>query len=167
MGLESVMTKFLKFTGFATLAIVAGLAHAQVAKKTPYWASISKEEARMRTGPSTDFPVKWVYKRQYLPVKVVAVHETWRKVEDPDGDQGWIYVGLLSPNRTAIVTASGVSALRDSPEPTARIAWRVEPGVVGRIDECQGGWCRLDIAGRSGYIEADRIWGDEPADAKR
>jgi SH3-like domain-containing protein len=156
------MTKFLKFAGFAALALIAGTGQAQSTKKTPYWASISQPEARMRTGPSKDFPVKWVYKRQFLPVKVVAVHETWRKVEDPDGDQGWMYVGLLSPSRTALVIGAGVGALRDSPEPTARIAWRVEPGVVGRVEECQKGWCRFDVSGRTGYIEADRLWGDEP-----
>lgn len=148
-----------------TVAVALGLcagAAAQVERKTPYWASLSQAEARMRTGPSTDFPVKWVYKRQHLPVKVVAVHSDWRKVEDPDGDQGWMHVRLLSPSRTALVTGSGIAALRESPEATARISWRVEPGVVGKIDECEKGWCRFDNAGRFGYIEADRLWGDEP-----
>lgn len=155
------MTNFLKFALFASFAFVCGIGQAQSTKKTPYWASISQPEARMRTGPSTEFPVKWVYKRQFLPVKVVAVHEVWRKVEDPDGDQGWMHVRLLSPNRTALVTGSGVASLRDTPDPTARIAWRVEPGVVGRIDDCQKSWCRLDVSGRTGYIETDRLWGDE------
>ena len=146
---------------FTALALIGSLSHAQSTKKTPYWMSIDEEEARMRTGPGKDYPVKWVYKRNKLPVKVVAVFETWRKVEDPDGDQGWMYIGLLSPARTALVTGSGVASMRDTPEPTARIAWRVEPGVVGRVDDCQKSWCRLDVAGRSGYIEAERLWGDE------
>jgi SH3-like domain-containing protein len=156
------MGKSLKLAGFAMFALVAGVGQAQSTKKVPRWASISQPEARMRTGPSKDFPVKWVYKRQYLPVKIVAEHETWRKVEDPDGDQGWMYVGLLSPARTGLVIGSGVAALRDTPEATSRIAWRVEPGVVGRIEECDKGWCRLDVSGRTGYIEAERLWGDEP-----
>jgi SH3-like domain-containing protein len=140
---------------------LASAANGQAQQKTPYWASIEEPEARMRTGPSTEFPVKWVYKRQNLPVKVVAVHSVWRKVEDPDGDQGWMHVRLLSPKRTAVVTGSGISALRENPEAIARIAWRVEPGVVGRIDECEKGWCRFENAGRFGYIEHDRIWGEE------
>lgn len=143
-------------TVLATSAVTA-----QSVRKTPYWASIEEAEARMRTGPSTEFPVKWVYKRQDLPVKVISVHEVWRKVEDPDGDQGWMHVRLLSPVRTAIVTAPGISELRDDPSPTARISWRVEKGVVGKIDDCQKGWCRLDITGRVGYIETSRIWGEE------
>jgi SH3-like domain-containing protein len=155
------MSKVLKFAGFAALALIAGVGQAQSTKKTPYWASLDEGEARMRTGPSTEFPVKWVYKRQYLPVKVVAVHEVWRKVEDPDGDQGWMHVRLLSPDRTALVIGSAIASLRDIPDATGRIAWRVEPGVVGRIEDCAKGWCRLDVAGRTGYIEADRLWGDE------
>ena len=145
--------------GFAFATCSGALAQSQ--QKTPYWASLDEEEARMRTGPSTEFPVKWVYKRQNLPVKVVAVHSVWRKVEDPDGDQGWMHVRLLSPKRSAVVIGSSIASLREIPETTARIAWRVEPGVVGRIDECGKGWCRFDNAGRFGYIEAERLWGDE------
>lgn len=155
-------TKFIQVSLAAGVAVLAGAsAFAQSQQKTPYWASIDEAEARMRTGPSTEFPVKWVYKRQNLPMKVVAVHSVWRKVEDPDGDQGWMHVRLLSPKRSAVVIGSGVGALREAPEGTARIAWRVEPGVVGRIDECDKGWCRFDNAGRYGFIEADRLWGDE------
>jgi SH3-like domain-containing protein len=160
-GLEFGMNRHLKYCVFFGSMLVAGATLAQSTKKPPYWASIDEPEARMRTGPSTEFPVKWVYKRQYLPVKVVAVHEVWRKIEDPDGDQGWMHVRLLNPERTALVTGTGTGALRDGPQPTSRIAWRVEPGVVGRIEECEKGWCRFDVAGRVGYIEADRLWGDE------
>jgi SH3-like domain-containing protein len=85
----------------------------------------------------------------------------WRKVEDPDGDQGWMHVRLLSPKRTAVVIGTGVGSLREGPQSTARISWRVEPGVVGRIEECEKGWCRFENAGRYGYIESDRLWGEE------
>ena len=150
-----------KITAFVMLAFVASVGQAQSTRKTPYWVSIKADEARMRTGPSTEFPVKWVFKRKLLPLKVVAVHEDWRKIQDPDGDQGWMHLSLISPDRTALVTGTGVGALRDEPQATARIAWRVEPGVVGRREECQKGWCRLDVSGRTGYIEAERLWGDE------
>jgi SH3-like domain-containing protein len=146
-----------------TLAIIVPFTSgaAQLERKVPYWASVKEQEARMRTGPSTEFPVKWVYKRQNLPVKVLGIHSDWRKVQDPDGDQGWMHVRLLSPNRTGLVIGSGVVALRESANATARIVWRAEPGVTGRIDECTPGWCRFDNAGRTGYVESERLWGDE------
>jgi SH3-like domain-containing protein len=159
------MANQIKFTVgalmFAAAFFSATAATAQSQQKTPYWASIEEPEARMRTGPSTEFPTKWIYKRQNLPVKVIAVHSVWRKVEDPDGDQGWMHVRLLSPKRMAVVIGESIGVLRAEPQGTARISWRVEPGVVGRIDECDKGWCRFENAGRYGYIQTDRLWGDE------
>lgn len=150
------------FYGAVALAFLgAASAVGQTQRQPPYWASIQKPEARMRTGPSTEFPVTWVYKRQNLPVKVVAVHSVWRKVQDPNGDQGWLHVRLLSPQRTAIVIGKDNGALRDLPQANAHISWRVEPGVVGIIDACENGYCRFETNGRYGYIETARIWGDE------
>ncbi len=149
----------LAFIG--AMAVPFSMGVAQVERKLPYWASLKEAEARMRTGPSTEFPVKWVYKRQNLPVKVVGILSDWRKVQDPDGDQGWMHVRLLSPSRTGLITGSGIVAMRETPMATARIVWRAETGVTGRIDECEAGWCRFDNAGRAGYVEADRLWGDE------
>ena len=73
-----------------TLAVATGPAAAQSDPELPYWASISVDEARMRKGPSPDVPVIWEYRRKDLPVKVIARHELWRKIEDPDGTQGWM-----------------------------------------------------------------------------
>lgn len=167
--IESVLGQFMAYrakhfaqtAALGAAALASAQALAQTQQKTPYWASIEEPVARMRTGPSIEFPVTWVYKRQNLPVKVVAVHSVWRKVEDHDGDQGWMHVRLLSPKRTAIVTGKNIGTLRATPAASANIAWRVEPGVVGSIDECEKGWCRFENAGRAGYIEVEDIWGEE------
>ena len=151
----------LRYGAVALALLGAASAAGQTQRKPPYWASIQKSEARMRSGPSTEFPVSWVYKRQNLPVKVVAVHSVWRKVQDPAGAQGWLHVRLLSPQRTAIVIGKENGALRDLPQANAHISWRVQPGVVGVIDECEMGYCRFETNGRYGYIETARIWGDE------
>src|SRR3546814_17975243 len=72
--------------------------------QVPYWASISVDRARMRKGPSIDVPVLWEYRRKDLPVRVIARHDLWRKVEDPDGARGWLAARLHSRARTALVT---------------------------------------------------------------
>lgn len=141
-----------------SLAVV-GPAAAQSDPKLPYWASISVDEARMRKGPSPDVPVIWEYRRKDLPVKVVARHENWRKIEDPDGTQGWMAARLLSRTRTAIVTGD-IRPMREQPDRAAAVAYRAEPGVVGRITECSTEWCQFDVRGRKGWIQTDHIWGD-------
>lgn len=148
-----------KILTFLLCLAVVGPAAAQSDPKLPYWASINVDEARMRKGPSPDVPVIWEYRRKDLPVKVVARHENWRKIEDPDGAQGWMAARLLSRTRTAIVTGE-VRPMRAEPSESAAISYRAEPGVVGRITECADGWCRFDVKGRRGWIQADHIWGD-------
>ena len=143
----------------ALLTATVGPAAAQSEVEVPYWASISVDEARMRKGPSPDVPVIWEYRRKDLPVKVIARFETWRKIEDPDGTQGWMAARLLSRTRTAIVTGE-IRPLREAASTSAAVAYRAEPGVVGRITECSEGWCMLDVKGRKGWIQTDHIWGD-------
>lgn len=143
----------------AALMAVVGPAAAQSDVELPYWASINVDEARMRKGPSPDVPVTWEYRRKDLPVKVVARFETWRKIEDPDGTQGWMAARLLSRTRTAIVTGE-IRPMREDASTSAAVAYRAEPGVVGRITECNNGWCLFDVKGRKGWIQTDHIWGD-------
>lgn len=134
-------------------------------KKPPYWASISAGAARMRTGPGRQFPAIWEYRRPNLPVKVVAVYGEWRKVEDPDGTQGWMLANLLSADRAGMIRAAEV-AMRESPSTDARILFRAQPGVVGRLSECAKGWCRLDVMGRMGFVDASQIWGVDPVETR-
>lgn len=141
-----------------SLLLFAGPSYSQT-REVPYWASLRAEEVYMRVGPSQDFPIEWVYKRQGLPVKVIRVQEGWRLVSDPDGDQGWIIARLLSPARTALVAGNGLAALRAGPSPDAALNWNVEPGVVGALGDCEAGWCEFDTNGRAGWIAEDRLWG--------
>ena len=148
---------------FLCLAVALTSSTAAFAQKSPpYWASIDEREARMRTGPSTEYPTVWIYRRERLPLKVLARYKVWRKVEDPDGTQGWMHARLLTERRTAMVVGEEVVTLHASPGGNAKVTWRAEPGVVGRITECARGWCLFDVTGRQGYVPTAAIWGDEP-----
>lgn len=142
-------------------ALVAEPALAQ--KKPPYWASIAASKARMRTGPGKQYPATWLYQRAGLPLKVIDTFPNWRKVEDPDGERGWIQANLLSEDRTAIVTR-GIRPLRAAPDVSAAISWRVEPGVVGKLSDCDRRWCRFEIGARGGFVEITHIWGADAAE---
>lgn len=143
--------------------ILASAPPAMAERDPPYWASIDKPKARMRTGPSTEYPITWIYKRKNLPIKIVARYRSWRKVEDPGGTQGWIHAGLLSGSLTAMVTGQKgqVRTLHAKPDEDAKIIWHVEAGVVGKISRCENGWCLFDVDGRRGYINQAVIWGGQ------
>lgn len=156
LGNGTGMKRILLGAGIALAA--TGTAFAAPGKPVPYWASLSQDEARMRVGPSLDYPSNWVYRRRDLPVKVVQVLGLWRKVQDPDGAQGWMHVRLLSDTATGIVKAE-VAPLRQSASDGARTLFRAERGVVGRLSDCSGGWCSFDVRGQRGYVKASDVWG--------
>lgn len=153
--------------GLAAAAVVlagGATAWAQV-RKAPYYASIGAGEARMRTGPGRNYPVSWLYLRAGLPVKVIEVYPSWRKVQDPDGTTGWMQANLLAEARTAMVRDGEIRVMLEAPQSGAKVAWRVEPKVIGRISRCASGWCRFDVRGRAGYIEVANLWGVDPGEA--
>lgn len=140
---------------------VAGEAWAQ--RKPPYWASIAAGKALMRNGPGQNYPASWLYRRADLPIKVVDIYGDWRKIEDPDGTQGWMRVTLLSDTRTAMVMGA-ITEMRSEPRLGAHVNWRAAPGVIGRISKCGEGWCWFDVKGRGGYVEQSHLWGTEPGE---
>jgi SH3-like domain-containing protein len=68
-------------------------------------------------------------------------------------------VTLLSDRRTAIVRPGAPRDVRVRPDAGAAVRYRAEAGVVGRIDECSGAWCRIEIGKRRGYIERTALFG--------
>jgi SH3-like domain-containing protein len=152
------MNRLLAAFALPFIALLAAPAMAQD-EDVPYWASIRTSEVNMRVGPAESYKIDWVYRREGLPMKVVRRQEGWRLVEDPDGTTGWMLARFLSRDRTAIVTGKGDAEMRDKAGSPSRLLWRIEPGVTGKLGDCEEGWCRLDVDGHSGFVREDRLWG--------
>jgi SH3-like domain-containing protein len=131
---------------------------AQPAAKLPRFASLRAGEVNVRTGPGVRYPVEWVFVYRHMPIEIVAEFDTWRKVRDWQGTEGWVHRSMLSGRRTAIVT-TGRRSIRDVPVRDARVIAEVEERVVGRLLKCQPQWCRVEIAGFRGWIRRAVIWG--------
>ena len=149
----------------ATIAADAAALAGEGKRPLPYFASIGAARARMRTGPARTYPASWLYQRPDLPVEVIGSFKEWRKVRDPDGTEGWMQANLLRDTRTAIVRGDQPVEMRERAAVSARLLWRAAPGVVGRLSQCAGGWCRFDVRGQAGYAEIGRLWGIGGAEA--
>jgi SH3-like domain-containing protein len=121
--------------------------------------SISASDALMRSGPAQTYPAVWRYVRRGLPMRVVATQPNWRKLQDPMGATGWMMVRLLSDARTVLVTGTEPRPMHERADPASRVRYLAEPGLVGGIEGCSGGWCEIDVAGRRGFIRAGHVWG--------
>lgn len=143
----------------AACALLLGFAQPLMAQaEGAYWVSTSKDKANMRVGPGRDYRIRWTYVRKGVPLKVLRVMGGWRLVEDKDGSRGWILQQFLSRERTAFVVGV-ISDVREKKDGSGGVMWRVEPGVIGKLGDCEGQWCAFDIEGRKGFIRASNVWG--------
>ena len=150
----------MRLTGASAALLIAVAAPAAAQdKQPPYWASIASGQAMTRTGPGKNYPGVWLYQRRDLPIRVVKKYENWRLIQDADGAQGWMLVTLLSDRRTAVVKPGAPRSLRVGPYDSAKVVYQVEQGVVGRLEKCSDGWCRINVANKKGYIRTSDIWG--------
>jgi SH3-like domain-containing protein len=156
------MARRVMLAAVLALGLTVGSAQAQDERATPYWASISAGKALMRTGPGRNYPATWLYVRADLPIRVVATFPNWRKVSDPDGTTGWMLQRLLSDRRTALVTGTSPRPLYQDPSEASKVRYLAQPGVVGRLSKCAGGWCLLQVGDRQGYIREGQFWGLDP-----
>src|SRR5690242_17487138 len=136
----------------------------------PRYVSLKSDHVNVRAGPTKDNDVAWVYTRSGLPVEITAEFENWRRVRDSEGAEGWVYHSLLSGRRTAVITMKtrdDLASLYERPDSTARVAARLQAGVVAQVKKCAAGWCRVTGTGFDGWIEQQRLWGvyaDEKVD---
>ena len=158
------MKRALALAAILVAAALSPAAQAQPERKTPYWASIAATEALMRTGPAKTYPGKWLYRRADLPIKVLEVYPSWRKVQDPDGETGWMLVNLLSDTRTGIVRGNEPRPIHEAANSGSAVRYLAQPGVVGRLSTCAGDWCEIEVGERRGHILKTHIWGVDPAE---
>lgn len=118
--------------------------------------------ANLHVGPGQQYPVEWQYVIPSFPMEVLAEFGHWRQVRDFQGGQGWLHKSLLTGKRFALVV-NAVQNLMNTPHPQGKILARLNPGVVGRILQVQGDWCKLSVKWEDktykGWIEKRHVWG--------
>lgn len=125
----------------------------------PRFVSLDAAKVYARTGPGKNYPIKWVYQRNHMPVEIIQEYEGWRKVKDVSGDEGWIHKSLLTGERTVLIQAKDLIAVYEGVNDKARVKARFEPGVVAQLDKCTGNWCKVETGGYRGWVERKFLWG--------
>ena len=73
-----------------------------LASESENFLSLKNNEVNVRVGPSKKYPVKYIYKKKYLPLEILDKSETWRKIKDIEKNSGWIHISQLSKKKSAI-----------------------------------------------------------------
>lgn len=134
----------------------------------PRFVSLKPSDTPMREGPGKDHRIKWVFKREGLPVEVIGESDQWRRVRDSESTDGWVYYGRLSNRRTALITGAGKVTTRPmyaEARESAAVVAQLQPGVIANVSTCAPAWCKLHGPGFEGWMKKDALWGVYPDEA--
>lgn len=137
----------------------------------PRFVSTRSSPINVRVGPGTRYDIAWIYLRPGTPVEIVQEFDTWRKIRDVDGQEGWVHQNLLTGKRTGVV-APWSEEIRiplyagESQESGVRAI--LGPGFPVEVSQCDGAWCEVSATdhpdhGRPatywGYLPQTELWG--------
>ena len=153
--------RFALAVALAALPLAAAAQNPAATDKLPRFVSLRSDLVNLRVGPGETYPIEWVLTKKDMPVEIVKEFQNWRMVRDWQDTKGWVLDRMVSGKRYVVV-AGGVRMLYRRPDPSSAAVARAEPGVVARLAECQGAWCRIEAGGYSGWVQRGDVWGVLP-----
>ncbi|MCF8469167.1 MAG: SH3 domain-containing protein [Parvibaculum sp.] len=135
----------------------------------PRFVSLKSGRANVRRGPGTDFPIDWVYRKNGVPLEIIAESNNWRRIRDHDGDGGWIWHTMLAGERSIIVEGNAGDgepvAIHTGPDTMSDVIAYAQKGLVARVTACDSHWCHIDVQGYEGWARQSTLWGVYPGEA--
>ena len=118
---------------------------------------LKNDKVNVRYGPSFDYPIKYIYLKKYLPIKVIDKQENFRRIIDHKRNSGWIHTSQLRKSSSIILTEKQFIFLKPTKfsEPIA-IA---EKGKLILLEKCKKNWCKTTINDISGWLLFEDFWG--------
>ena len=120
--------------------------------------SLKNNEVNLRQGPSFEYPIKFIYKKKFLPIEVLDKSETWIKIKDFENNSGWIHISQVSKKKSAINKKKN-SVIYKKPTIFSKPVAKLEIGRLVLIKRCKVEWCKISSGGFRGWIYKNALWG--------
>ena len=130
-----------------------------LASESVKFLSLKNNEVNVRVGPSKKYPVKFIYKKKYLPVEILDKSETWRKIKDFENNSGWIHISQLSKKKSALNIKNN-SVIYKKPTIYSKPIAKLEIGRLVLIKKCKVKWCKITSGNFGGWIWKSSLWGN-------
>ena len=118
---------------------------------------LKNNKVNVRYGPSFDYPIKYIYKKIYLPVKLIDKKENFRRIIDHKKNSGWIHVSQLRKSKSLITTSKKI--LFRKPSKFSKPLAKLDSGRLISVEKCEKNWCYINTDKFLGWISKKNIWG--------
>ena len=122
-----------------------------------YFLSLKKNKVYVRYGPGKNYPIKYIYKKKFLPVKVIDKKENFRKIIDHKKNSGWIHISQLKKSRSLVILSNKI--IFEKPTKNSKPIVNLESGRLLLVKKCIHNWCKVSTDKYSGWIQTNNVWG--------
>ena len=128
-----------------------------IANESEYFLMLKYKEANVRYGPGFDYPIKFIYKKKFLPIKVIDKKENFRRIVDIKNNSGWIHTSQLRKGKSFILLEDQL--LFSKPTKYSKPILKISKGRLLLIKKCKKKWCKIKTEEYTGWLEAINVWG--------
>ena len=121
---------------------------------------LKNNKVNVRYGPSFDHPIKYVYLKKNLPIKVIDKKENFRRIIDHKHNSGWIHTSQLKKSTSVILIQNQL--LFTNPTKFSKPIAIVEKGKLVLLKKCKSNWCKIKNNSYSGWMLFENYWGKLP-----
>ena len=130
-----------------------------IANESNYFLSLKNKKVNVRYGPGFDYPIKYIYKKKSLPVKVIDKKENFRRIIDHKKNSGWIHISQLKKSNSLIVLEDKI-LFKNSNKFSKPLA-KLKKGRLVIVKKCKSKWCKVKVEKYTGWINIKNVWGEQ------
>ena len=128
-----------------------------VSAENNYFLMLKNKKVNVRYGPNLNSPIKYIYKKKILPVKVIDKKENFRRIIDFKNNSGWIHSSQLSKIKSFILLED--KTLFSKPTKYSKPILIISKGRLLLVKKCKAKWCKVKTKKYIGWLEAKNVWG--------
>ena len=132
------------------------LANVSLAENTKF-LSLKNDKVNVRYGPSLNFPIKFIYNKKFLPIKIIDSKENFRRIIDHKKNSGWIHISQLRKANSIIVLEDKIVFKKNSKFSKPLV--KLEKGRLIQVKKCISNWCKIKTENYLGWLQNDDVWG--------
>ena len=122
-----------------------------------YFLMLKNKKVNVRYGPDLNSPIKYIYKKKFLPVKVIDKKGNFRRIIDLKNNSGWIHTSQLSKIKSFILLEDKI--LFSKPTKYSKPILKISKGRLLLVKKCKVKWCKIKTEKYIGWLITNNIWG--------
>ena len=99
---------------------------------------LKNNKVNVRYGPSFEYPIKYIYIKKNLPIKVIDKKENFRRIIDHKHNSGWIHTSQLKKSSSVILTKD--QYIFSKPTKFSEPLAVAQKGKLIMLKKCKSNW---------------------------